>query len=962
MKFNLIKKHLQPQEKTKSPLWTKILIAVVTLGLIGVLTLLIAVAQVSSELPNLKDGTFINSESTVIYDREGNTLYTVHGEENRKEISLADIPKVAVNATIAIEDDQFFNHSGIDLIGTTKATICEVFSKITFSGIRCRGASTLTQQLVKNTLLSPERTITRKIKEILLAIQVERTFSKNEILEMYFNTIPYGSNAYGIEMAAKIFFDKNAKDLSLLESSILASLPKAPSYYSPYGGNKDILMGYFNESGDFVPGRKDTVLKRMEDLNYISNSQRIEATQEARDFRFEKFQEDIKHPHFVLYIKEILENKFGKEAVEKGGLHVYTTIDPNLQQKAEEIITEKIASYPDRYGVNNTALFSIDVKTGQILAMVGSADYWDEEIDGAVNMTLRKRLAGSSFKPIVYATGFAQGYSPATVFYDLETDFGNNYIPQNYDGEFRGPVSARRALGNSLNVPAVKMAYVAGIDNILNLAKKMGITVLKGADQYGLSLGLGTGEISLYQMVKAFSVFARGGNTIEVTPFLRIESKDGAVIESFQESREELVLDPEVAYTINHILSDPSARPEEWNFTLQIPNQITAVKTGTSNKKVKVGNKDVIKPLDNWTIGYTKNIATGVWAGNNDSTPLKFEAAGLTTAGKIWKEFMIEATKKHDLEEFNKPEGIQWKSVSKYSGKLPSKATPKDQIYSELFTSFNIPLEIDNTYIEIEIDRVSKKLPTEFTPIEAITQAAVENFQTLNPGNPDWEEPLRKWVKEEFLKENTQVLSEIPSEEDNVHTAETKLKAPTIHIISPQDGSILGIKPIEIKVSIEAPHKVKKVEFEVNGKVMDTATKAPWTGKIRPLPKSNKPYRIRAKIYDKLYYTSSDTSKITIVVETKDTNPPTTRIVFPKSNSSLSAETEVLIQTDTSDDIRLQTLTFFFNDMEIYTTDSPPYTFNYTIPDKKGSHILKVRAKDERGNIAEDSINITIKE
>ncbi|MGE3278791.1 MAG: transglycosylase domain-containing protein, partial [Candidatus Altimarinota bacterium] len=783
----LRKKHQVLGNKPKGWLG-KILAALLILAVTGTLMGLIFIITIISDIPDVPT-RFNNAESTIIYDREGNILYTIHGEENRQEIPLSEIPKHVIDATIAIEDDQFFEHIGFDIGGILKGFLAE------YLGIGARrGGSTITQQLVKNTLLSNERTLTRKIKELIISIQLERTYSKNEILSLYLNTIPYGSNAYGVEMASRIFFGKNAKDLTLGEAAILASLPQAPSRYNPYGNGKELLMGYFDEEGNYVAGRKDVVLKRMEDLGYISAEERQQAFDDAAQITFKQYREDIKAPHLVLYVKELLENKFGKEAVETGGIHVYTTIDPVLQKKAEETIAEKMKTYPETYGASNAAVLTVDIEKGQILAMVGSADYFNEEIDGNVNVVFRNRQPGSSFKPIVYAAAFAKGYSPATIIYDLETDFGNNYIPQNYDGKFRGPISARRALNASLNIPAVKMAYLAGVDNVVNLAKKMGYTDLTSADQYGTSIGLGTGEVTLYQMVTAYSVFANNGKKIAFSPFLRIETSDGKIIENNEDTVPKAieVLDPQIAYTINHVISDKTARPPGWNNNLQLADQINGAKTGTSNKRVKPGNEPgSIKPLDNWTLGYTSKVVTGVWVGNNDSTPLNFNADGLTTAAPIWKAVMTEATKDHDLEEFKKPDGINWMKVSRWSGLLPSEQTADSDVIAELFTTFNTPTQVDQTFLKVKVDKVSKKLPSEYTPEEAIVDALVANFHSLNPTDPNWEKPVQFWAKG-YIEENAPasiVLEKVPTEIDDIHGPDAEANKPIIKIVSPTQGS-----------------------------------------------------------------------------------------------------------------------------------------------------------------------------
>lgn len=944
---------------SKHYLW-KSLLGFAMLSLAGILVGIILVATLIPDINDLDLGKIVAAQSTIIYDREGNVLYTIHGEENRKEVPISEIPKHIIDATIAIEDDQFFDHYGFDIGGIVKAVLAEYFG----IGSR-RGGSTITQQLVKNTLLSSERTVTRKLKEIILSIQTERTFSKNEILGMYLNTIPYGNNAYGIEMASRIYFDKNSSDLSIVEASILASLPQAPSRFNPYGNGKELLMGTFDEEGNYVTGRKDVVLKRMEDLGFITEAERKEAIIEGAEIKFKKYRENITHPHLVLYIKELLENKFGKEAVETGGLHVYTTIDPKLQQAAETIITEKIADYPEKYGANNAGLLSVDLEKGHILSMVGSADYFNEDIDGNVNMVFRNRLPGSSFKPVVYAAGFMKGYSPATVLYDLETDFGNDYVPQNYDGSFSGPATIRRALASSLNIPAVKMAYLAGVDNIVNLGKKMGLTDLIDADQYGTSIGLGTGEATMYQMVTAFSVFAKGGKKISFTPFLRIETSTGKVIESNEDRvpTEKTVIDPQVAYSINHILSDKDARPAGWD-KLSIPDQINAGKTGTSNKRIKAGKGDgSIKPMDNWTIGYTTKVVTAVWVGNNDSTPLKYNAAGLTTAGPIWNEFMKIATENHDLEEFPKPDGIKWEKISRRSGLLPSKNTPDDDIVAELFTTTNLPTEVDNTLISLKIDKVSGKLPTDLTPESSIITALIANFHSEKPTDPNWEEPVQKWAKKylESFEGETIILAEAPTESDDIHTSITAEQKPSIEIISPLSDSNVRSGPLEIQVKIKAPQGVEKVDFYLDKNLVSTSTTFPYTGKIRLRRQIGETHRIGVTVTDTYFYTDSDITTVTVSDE-KDTENPRTQIIYPEQGAIFPPSTTLTIQTNSSDNMSISEVIFFFDDKELGRVQQPPYEYSLTLPDEIANHEIRVFTKDTSGNTASDESLISIQE
>lgn len=931
-------------------------------ALIGI-ALLIGFILIATLIPDINDldlGKIVAAQSTIIYDREGNVLYTIHGEENRKEIPLSEIPKHVIDATVSIEDDQFFEHYGFDIGGIVKAVLAEYFG----IGSR-RGGSTITQQLVKNTLLTNERSVIRKLKELILSIQAERTFSKNEILAMYLNTIPYGNNAYGIEMASRVYFDKPTSELTVVEASILASLPQAPSRYNPYGNGKELLMGSFDDEGNYVAGRKDVVLKRMEDLGYITQEQRQDALAEGAEIKFKKYRENITHPHLVLYVKELLENKFGKEAVETGGLHVYTTIDPKLQQSAEDIITEKVADYPEKYGATNAGLLSVDLEKGHILAMVGSADYFNEEIDGNVNMVFRQRLPGSSFKPIVYAAGFLKGYSPATVLYDLETDFGNDYIPQNYDGSFSGPATVRRSLARSLNIPAVKMAYLAGVDNVVKLAKNMGLSDLIDADQYGTSIGLGTGEATMYQMVTAYSVLAKGGKKISFTPFLRIETANGKIIESNEDRTptSKTVLDPQVAYSINHILSDKDARPAGWE-KLSIPDQINAAKTGTSNKRIKEGKGDgSIKPLDNWTIGYTTKVATAVWVGNNDSTPLNYNAAGLTTAGPIWNEFMQVATEDHDLEEFEKPDGITWERVSRRSGLLPSENTPDDDIIAELFTTNNFPTEEDNTLVSMKIDKVSGKLPTEYTPESSIITALIANFHSQKPTDPNWEEPVQRWAKSylDSFEGETIILAEAPTETDDIHTGLTAEQKPSIEITSPGSQANVRSGPLEIQVQIDAPQGVEKVEFFLDQNLVDTTTTYPYTGKIRLRRQLGETHRIGVTVTDTYYYTDSDIINVTVSDE-QDNENPRTQIIYPEQGAIFPPNTTLNIQTNSSDNISVAEVIFFFDDRELGRVQQPPYEYSLTLPEEIANHQIRVFTKDTSGNTAEDDTTISIQE
>ncbi|PIU78849.1 MAG: penicillin-binding protein [Candidatus Moranbacteria bacterium CG_4_10_14_3_um_filter_44_15] len=576
-------------------------------------------------------------ESTKIYDRTGEyLLYEIHGEEKRTSIPLKDMSEIVRAATIAAEDQTFYQHYGVQFKAIARAAIYDLLGRKV-----SQGGSTITQQLIKNTVLTPERTFTRKVKEVILSVELEQRFSKDEILEMYLNEIPYGSNAYGIQAAAQTFFGKDAKDLKLAESALLASLPKAPTYYSPYGSHLDELKG-----------RQEYVLDQMQKMGYITSNQAASAKEFDVLAEIKPFQESIQAPHFVMYVKEQLVNKYGEKQVEEGGMKVYTTLDWGKQQIAEETVKKGVAANT-KYRATNAALTAIDPKTGQILAMVGSRDYFDKSIDGNVNVAVRDRQPGSSFKPYVYATAFKKGYTPNTVIFDVETNFGTKdqpYTPQNYSNKFSGPVKMREALARSLNIPAVKTLYLAGVDNSINTAQSMGITTLKNRGRYGLALVLGGGEVKLIDHVSAFGTFATNGIRHDKTAILKITDSRNNVLEEYKSSPGEKVLDQDICAQIDAILSDNSLRSPVFgsNSPLRFDSRPVAVKTGTTNEW-----------RDAWTVGYTPNLVAGVWAGNNNNAPMAAGADGVYVAAPIWREFMDKALANMAIERFPEAKEIK---------------------------------------------------------------------------------------------------------------------------------------------------------------------------------------------------------------------------------------------------------------------------------------------------------------
>lgn len=640
-RFGKMRRHAQKIHGA-TPLWGRRVVRFSLLAGImctGVFTAWAILAGVPS-IENIENRAV--SESTKIYDRTGNVLlYDVHGSMRRTEIPFDEISPYIRNATVAIEDDKYYQHFGFRPMAFLRAILVNLHLR---DGYRGQGGSTITQQVIKNTLLTADKTPIRKAKEIVLAIKLERIASKDEILNIYLNETAYGGTVYGVEEATQYFFGKPAKDVTLAEAAYLAALPQAPTRYSPYGTHRDEL-----------DARKNLVLSRMLDLKYISEDEHTAASQEQVQFH-SRAEAGIKAPHFVFYVREYLEDKYGADVVANEGLRVVTTLDYELQQEAEKIVRERALSNEKQFNAENAGLVAIDPKSGHVLTMVGSRGFLDEDIDGQVNVTIMPRQPGSSFKPFVYATAFEKGYTPETVVFDVQTQFSTScspgevarseapcYSPGNYDHLFRGPVNLRNALAQSLNVPAVKTLYLAGITDSISTAVDMGISTLAESGRYGLTLVLGGGEVTLLEMTSAYGVFANDGTRSPPTGILRIEDNRGNVLEEFEQN-ETRALDPQIARLISDILSDNVARTPLYgaNSPLNFPNHDVAAKTGTTND-----NKDA------WVIGYSSSIVAGAWAGNNIPEPMN-QISGLIVT-PMWRSFMDIALEKYPSDDFIPP-------------------------------------------------------------------------------------------------------------------------------------------------------------------------------------------------------------------------------------------------------------------------------------------------------------------
>lgn len=693
------------------------------------------------------------SNSTKIYDKSGEILlYDIHKDIRRTVVESDEIAQSAKDAIIAIEDHTFYEHKGVVISSTIRAITQTLLSKLGLSSEGTAGGSTLTQQVIKNTLLTRERNITRKAKEWFLAYKIEQKLSKDKILTIYLNEAPYGGTIYGIEEASHIFFGKTAKDVTIAESAYLAAIPNLPTFYSPYGQNREALNR-----------RQRIILSEMKRYGFINDKEYREALEEEVIF-LPKNTSGSKALHFVQYVRSYLEQKYGPDMVENGGLRVITTLDYKLQQQAEEIIEKHVDEVEGLYDASNAALVAVENETGQIITMVGSRSYYDtNEFDGNFNVSISPRQPGSSFKPFAYAAAFEKGLYPESVVFDTQTQFNSRcekddftsedgcYGPKNYDAQFNGPMTVRNALAQSRNIPAVKIAHLAGIPNILSLVRQMGISSLvQGSNFYGLGLVLGGGEVSLLEMVSAYTTFPNDGRRMELNPILEIKNQEGNILESFFE-KEYKVFSKNTARMVNSILSDNEARTPLFGSRsfLYFGNKDVAGKTGTTND-----NRDA------WLIGYSDDVSVGVWTGNNDNTPMK---KGSSISGKPWREYMdliIDQYGDNDFKLYDLPENLE---------DLPFMVNGEWQ-GGESYT----------------IDTLSGLLATEFTPEEnrqrivkfdphtLLHYVSKDKLDVSNDNKSDSQYENWEYGVQAYVEENYQDLLEQdfnpPTEYDNIHT------------------------------------------------------------------------------------------------------------------------------------------------------------------------------------------------
>lgn len=815
-----------------------LLIAGIVLGLIGTGSFLLWASSLDiPDLSSLQQRKVL--QSTKIYDRTGEMLlFDVSEDVTRTLVRIDDIPEHMINAAIAIEDEEFYEHVGIQPRAIVRAVLTNVLNLDPLGG---QGGSTITQQVIKNSVLTNEKRVSRKLKEWVLALKLEQQYSKDQIMELYLNESPYGGSLYGIEEASQAFFATTTQNISIAQAAYLAALPQAPTYFSPYGSNKEAL-----------DKRKDMVLDRMRANDFITQEEYEEALLEAVRFGVD-VDTGIKAPHFVMYVREYLAEKYGERAIAERGLKVITTLDFELQEKAQEIVAKFAEENTEKFDASNAGLTAIDPHTGQILVMVGSRNYFDEEIDGNFNVTTANRQPGSAFKPFVYATAIDKGYTTETVVFDLQTQFSTTcevdklisdedcYSPGNYDNDFRGPVTMRDALAQSMNVPAVKFLYLAGLRDSLQTAKAMGINSLTDIGQYGLTLVLGGGEVALLDITSAYSVFANEGVRNPPVSILKITDNEGRVIEEF-ENRPNRVLNRQTALWTTDMLADNEARTPAFGARshLYFPGRDVAAKTGTTNDY-----------RDAWIVGYTPNIAVGAWAGNNDNSPMDKKVAGFVVA-PMWNEFMYRAFEKIEDEKFASPEPLN-------QGLLK----PILRGVWEGGTSYYI-------------DTVSGKLATEFTPPETRSQKFVpdvhsilhwvdkEDPQGSNPEKPEkdfqyeyWEYAVNEWKEENGYVTPTSTASSsplgfgIPTDFDDVHRPEYK---PLIDLTNVNNqttylkNEVVLIEPI----LTETKFPISRVDYFLNNSFVDSVKTAPFSLTFKPGDISNaKAFNtLKAVVYD----------------------------------------------------------------------------------------------------------------
>lgn len=964
-------------------------------------------------LPNIDDPqTLFAAQSTVIYDRNGTELYRLFSEQDRTYVPLDRIADSAEQATIAIEDERFFERGCFDAIGFTRAVLSQIFPR---QFVRS-GGSTLTQQFAKNALVGNDRTLLRKARELLLACKLEHRYDKNHLLELYLNWIPYGKNAYGIEQASKNYFGISADTLTVAQGAILGALAQRPSYLNPYGPNvrtdlsatmkqkiaggsiasvseipdRDIRIGLLGQtfgSGSqsiYLGGRTDQVLKNMLDQEMITRKQYEQALIDVRTIAFSPARETIRAPHFVLWIEQQVQDLYGltDETITRAGLKITTTLDWNIQQKAEAILSKHQEDIRKRFGAYNAALLSVFADTREVAAYVGNIDYSDTKHEGKIDMVRAPRQPGSSFKPFVYAAAFEKGYGPGSVVYDVETKFGEN-TPQNYGGDFWGLMTMRSALAGSRNIPAIKAFFLAGgEETILSMATSLGVetpTVVREEErrknaeyEYGYPLAIGSAEVPLYEMVGGYSVFASGGMKESFTTILKVTDRHGNILPLPERKTAEGVLDPRIAAEITSILSDAAVRPNDyWKSILSVPGFQAAAKTGTSNKCLEFDERKNCKrrlPESAWTIGYTPNLVTGVWVGNATSAPLYEKADGLTTAAPLWRDFMIAAhqtlTKKTSA--FSLPAGLSQPLLSRLSGELAGACTPIELRQADIVLSENIPTAEDSGCVLMKVDKVTGLLPSAECPADAVEERAffVPTSEKKDRW-PEWERAVQAWAKkqmEQWSKTDTHSGSLLPlplppTEACDPAKTPGRLNKPTVRILSPQNISV-PYTAFQPKIQVQSVSSVRQVEYFVDEISVGTDTEFPFDGSLR-VPRSiarEGTHSLKVRVTDQFYNTAEDESAFTFG---EDASGPSVTLVSPANDAVLPLNAPVQIRAEASDSAGIDRVEFSLDGKLLTIKRVAPYEFSFAIP-TAGPHVIRATARDGSGNESSDEVSVLV--
>lgn len=797
-------------------------IALVLLA-VGSVCLLFLFVWFSKDLPSPSKVVRRDGYSSKVYDRNGKAIYDIYDQARRDPVALADIPEYLKKATVAVEDKDFYKHNGFDPL-----TPLRIIKNAFYFG-KVTGGSTLTQQLTRTVLLTTERSLTRKIKELILSIQIDAKYSKDEILSMYLNEAPYGGASWGVEPASEQYFGKTVKELNLTECAILAGLPQLPSVYSPFSKTP---TAYIN--------RTSHVLDRMAEDGYISKELAKETMEQVKNYKFTSSNSTTKAPHFVFWIKDLLTEKYGESVVENGGLKITTTLDLDLQDQVQKIVTEEIDK-AEKLEISNGAALVLDPTTGQVLSMVGSRDYFSTKTDGNFNMvTQALRQPGSAIKPVTYLAGLKKGMTAATMIMDTPVTFlgsggQKDYNPQNYTGKFNGPMSLRNSLGNSENIPAVKVLATVGVENMLKLANDMGLTTLaptkENLARFGLSVTLGGGEVKMIDLASAYTAFANGGTSMKAVGILKVEDKNGRVLEEYKVPDGKKVMTPQESFIISNILSDNSARELTFGAVngLQVSGYQVAVKTGTTNDK-----------KDNWAIGWTPNLLSVVWVGNNNNTPMGKIASGVSGATPIWKRMMVYALSKRTRQDFPIPDKIVNLDVDALSGYVAHDGFISKKEYFIDGTQSSV---VDPIHLNAKICKGG------VSGLATLEDVANNNYDTKEfiklreedpvskDGKNRWQEGIDKWIA-------TQADNGKYFPPENYCKSGGSI---TLSIDSPGNESTVT-KQFDIKVSTNSLKKVKEVKLWIDGNEKKTWSEKPYETTINDL--SDGPHTIKVRATD----------------------------------------------------------------------------------------------------------------